>query len=136
MQFFWQPKLFLFHWISTLDFTKFKVFADNKINVTQGFRIIVFERVEKFAGERENAGNHNFLLFQQHYQRASFGSEITRDCLEKRLPFPKQSLVFYVCSTSLKTLGKGEITGNEQFLLFPVFATHLENFLPFSSNLK
>ena len=34
------------------------------------------------------------------------------------------------------TLGKGEIARDEQFLLFPVFSTHLENFLPFSSNLK
>ena len=36
----------------------------------------------------------------------------------------------------LKTLGKGEITRNEQFLLFPVFSTRLENFLLFPSNLK
>ena len=34
------------------------------------------------------------------------------------------------------TVGKGEIAHNEQFLLFPVFSTHLNNFLPFSSNLK
>ena len=34
------------------------------------------------------------------------------------------------------TVGKGEIARNEQFLLFPVFSTHLENFLPFSSNLN
>ena len=35
------------------------------------------------------------------------------------------------------TKGKGEIARNEQFLLFPtVFFTLLENFLPFSSNLK
>ena len=34
------------------------------------------------------------------------------------------------------TAGKGEIARNEQFLLFPVFSTLLENFLPFSSNLK
>ena len=34
------------------------------------------------------------------------------------------------------TVGKGEIARNEQFLLFPVFATHLDIFLPFSSNLK
>ena len=35
------------------------------------------------------------------------------------------------------TEGKGEIALNEQFLLFPtVFSTLLENFLPFSSNLK
>ena len=35
------------------------------------------------------------------------------------------------------TVGKGEIARNEQFLLFPtVFSTPLDNFLPFSSNLK
>ena len=35
------------------------------------------------------------------------------------------------------TGGKGEIAHNEQFLLFPpVFSTRLDNFLPFSSNLK
>ena len=34
------------------------------------------------------------------------------------------------------TVGKGEIALNEQFLLFPVFFTILENLLPFSSNLK
>ena len=35
------------------------------------------------------------------------------------------------------TVGKGEIARNEQFLFFPtVFSTLLEDFLPFSSNLK
>ena len=33
-------------------------------------------------------------------------------------------------------MGKGEIARNEQFLLFPVFSTRLDNLLPFSSNLK
>ena len=33
-------------------------------------------------------------------------------------------------------MGKGEKAHNEQFLLFPVFSTLLENFLPFSSNLE
>ena len=35
------------------------------------------------------------------------------------------------------TVGKGQIARNEQFSPFPiVFSTCLENFLPFSSNLK
>ena len=35
------------------------------------------------------------------------------------------------------TVGKGEIARYEQFILFPtVFSTRLDNFLPFSSNLK
>ena len=33
------------------------------------------------------------------------------------------------------TVGKGEIARIQQFLLFPVFSTHLENFLPFSLDL-
>ena len=38
------------------------------------------------------------------------------------------------CKSFENTVGKGEIARNEQFLLFPVFSTCLENFLPFSSN--
>ena len=34
------------------------------------------------------------------------------------------------------TVGKGEIAHNEQFLLYPVFSTSLENFLLFTSNSK
>ena len=34
------------------------------------------------------------------------------------------------------TMGKGEIARNEQFLLYPVFSTSLENFLLFTSNSK
>ena len=34
------------------------------------------------------------------------------------------------------TVGKGEIARNQQFLLFPVFSTRLQDFLPISSNLK
>ena len=41
-------------------------------------------------------------------------------------PFPNKPLLFRVCITSLlKTLGKGEIARNKQFLLFP------QCFLPF-----
>ena len=37
-------------------------------------------------------------------------------------PFPKQALAFMGLQyKSLKTLGKGEIAHNEQFLLFPQF---------------
>ena len=52
--------------------------------------------------------------------------------------FPIKPWFLCVCHTSLlKTLRKAEIACDEQFLLFPtVFSTHLENFLPFSSNLK
>ena len=50
-------------------------------------------------------------------------------------PFPNKPWFLRVCATSLsKTVGKGEIARNEQFLLFPLFSTRLDNFLPFSSN--
>ena len=53
-------------------------------------------------------------------------------------PFPNKPWFLCACSTSLlKTpIGKGEIFHNEQFLLFQVFFTHLENCVPFSLNLK
>ena len=53
-------------------------------------------------------------------------------------PFPKQTLVFTCLhyKSFENTVGKGEIVRDEQFLLFPEFSTHLENFLPFLSNLK
>ena len=53
--------------------------------------------------------------------------------------FSKQFLVFMCLQyKSFKnTVGKGEIAHYEQFLLFPqAFSICLENFLPFSSNLK
>ena len=54
-------------------------------------------------------------------------------------PFPKQTLVF-TCLQYMSfenTVGKGEIAHNEQFLLFSsMFSSHLDNFLPVSSDLK
>ena len=58
---------------------------------------------------------------------------------ERFNPIPNKPWFVRVCSTSLlKTMWeKGEIICNEQFLLFPqCISTHLENSLPFSSNLK
>ena len=54
------------------------------------------------------------------------------------LSFPKQGLVFTCLQykSSENTVGKGENARNKEFLLFPVFSTHLENFPQFSSNLK
>ena len=43
---------------------------------------------------------------------------------------------FLVNKSFENAVGKGEIARNEQFLLFPVFSTVLDNFLPFSSNVK
>ena len=60
-------------------------------------------------------------------------------CLQVDInPFRNKPWFLRVSSTSLlKTLWeKGEIARNEQLLLYPVFSTHLETLLPFSSNLK
>ena len=52
-------------------------------------------------------------------------------------PFPNKHWVLCVCSTSpLKTLGKGDINCNEQFLLFTQCFLPVWKTLPFSSNLK
>ena len=53
-------------------------------------------------------------------------------------PFPNKPWFLHVCSTSLlKTVGKGDIARNKQFLLFPhCFLPFLGNFSPFSSSSK
>ena len=55
----------------TLEVTKLKAFADDKIHVAQ-MMISVFDRVENIVGKRENAGYQHFLLFPQCFRKASF----------------------------------------------------------------
>ena len=47
---------------NVLDRTKFKAFADDKLNVAK-ILIYVFDRVENIMGKGENAGYQHFLLF-------------------------------------------------------------------------
>ena len=56
-------------------FSKFKAFADDKINVTQTLK---FQdgRVENIAGKGENAGYQHFLLFPQCFQKATFSGSL------------------------------------------------------------
>ena len=62
------------------------------------------EAFGNILGKRENAGNH--LMVPKLTRLINL--------------FPNKSGFLRVCSTSLlKTLGKGEIAHNEQFLLFP-----------------
>ena len=57
--------------------------------------------------------------------------------MQMELTLSQTSPGFYASAVCLmKTLGKGEIAHNEQFLLFLVFSTISENFPTFSSNLK
>ena len=53
-----------------LDLSKFKAFADHKLNVTQKMKF-VSSRVENIVGKGENAGYLHFLLFPQCFQKAS-----------------------------------------------------------------
>ena len=54
-----------------LDWFKLKALADDKINVTEKLKFDL-ERVENIVGKGENAGNQDFLLFPQCFQRASY----------------------------------------------------------------
>ena len=52
-----------------LSLPKLKVFADNKLNVTQNVQV-TFHRIENIVGKEENASYQHFLLFQQCFQMA------------------------------------------------------------------
>ena len=54
-----------------LAWSKFKAFADDKINEAK-MMIFVFHRVENIVRKGENAGYLHFLLFPQCFQIASF----------------------------------------------------------------
>ena len=63
--------LTLYHTPIFLDWTKFKAFADDKLNVAK-FMINVLDMVENIVGKGENAGYQHFLLFPQSFQKVSF----------------------------------------------------------------
>ena len=54
-----------------LDQSKFKAFANDKINVTKKLKF-VYGRVEYTVGKGENDGYQHFLLYPQCFQKASF----------------------------------------------------------------
>ena len=58
-----------------LDWTKFKAFADDKLNAVKEI-ISVFHRVENIEGKGENAGYQHFLLFPKCFQKASFAGPL------------------------------------------------------------
>ena len=53
-----------------LDWTKFKVFAEDKLNAAK-VMISVFDSVENIVWKGENAGFQHFLLFPWCFQKAS-----------------------------------------------------------------
>ena len=67
-----------------MDWTKFKAFADDKLNIG-AIMISCFDSVENIVGKGENAGYQHFLLFPQSFQKASFvGVVKSQDCVVKK----------------------------------------------------
>ena len=58
-----------------LDQSRFKAFADEKMNVTKKLKFL-FGSVENIVGKGENAGYQHFLLFPQCFQKASFSESL------------------------------------------------------------
>ena len=54
-----------------LDWSKLKTLADYKVNETEKLKLVL-GRIESIVGKGEDAGNQNFLLFQQYFQKACF----------------------------------------------------------------
>ena len=55
----------------TMDWSKLKVFADDKLNATENLKFVL-GWVENTVGKGENTGFQDFLLFPQSFQKASF----------------------------------------------------------------
>ena len=95
--------------------------------------------MENTVGKGKIAHYKQFLLFPQCFQNAYF-PEASKGVIvwEWVNPFQNKPWFLHVCSTSLlKTLWEKEkllVTSN--FSFSPVFSTHSEDFLPFSSNFK
>ena len=53
-----------------IDWSKLKVFAEEKINVTEKLKFVL-RRIENSMGKGENAGYHYFLLFPQCLEKDS-----------------------------------------------------------------
>ena len=60
---------------NVLDWTKVKVFADDKLNYATIINS-VFDRIENIVGKGENAGYQHFLLFPQCFQKYSFSGSL------------------------------------------------------------
>ena len=75
------------------DWSKFKVFADDIINVTQKLKFIL-ERAENIVGKGENAGHQHFLLFQQCFLKAFFTGSLKVGLCGKELNRQAENLSF------------------------------------------
>ena len=68
----------------TLNQSKFKTFADDKIIMTQKLKFVL-GKVENTVGKGENAGYQHFLLFPQCFQKFSFPGvlKVGTECVVK-----------------------------------------------------
>ena len=119
----------------SLDWSRLKAFADNKLTVTQDIKVIS-HKIENIVGKEENAGYQHFLLFPQYFQKFFF-----LHCVKSRhrvlthshtmTPFdaPEKQAFWKHC-------GKRRNCSLWAISPFPtVFSTRLDNFLPFLSYL-
>ena len=67
-----------------LDWSKLKVFADDKIKLAK-MMIFVFDTIENIVGKGENAGNQHFLLFPQCFQKAFYSGSLEVGIAWKRV---------------------------------------------------
>ena len=77
--------------IKILDWSKLKAFADNKMNVTDIFKVVL-GRVKNILGKRENAGYQHFLLLPKCFQKSPFSGSSKVWIVWKRV----RSLGFFI----------------------------------------
>ena len=78
-----------------LDWSKFKAFADDKINLNEKFKF-VFGRIENMVGKRDNAGYQHFLIFPQCFSKGC-SVELLKVLIvweRVRLPFATALFIF------------------------------------------
>ena len=78
-----------------LDWSKFKAFADDKINVKQQLKFGWRRAKKKIVEKGENAGYQHFLLFPQCFQKVSFSGS-----LKVRIVWQRVNLIFYYLRTT------------------------------------
>ena len=90
----------------------------------------------KVASTRDQTHNHQ-VISPKRSPLSHPGGAIYRRCsLVLLKPMTYVNMVLLGNKPLENMVGKGEIAHNKQFLLFSVFSNRLDNFLPFSSNLK
>ena len=107
-----------------LDSSKLKKFANDNFKFDKNGRKLSIQVVN--TGKMRNCSLRAISPFPTVFSKGLFPRGVKRcrvEWVKPELmfnPFPNKPTFLRVCNTSrLKTLGKGEIARNEQFLLFP-----------------